>query len=140
MSPEKTYTLQEFIKSKPVDNINLDTFSIFDKVNGTYMAIYNVLDNYYYELKKLSKLALMNEDEYEKYCMAPRILAYDLYGRTELFFILLFINDIFDVKDFNKKKIRIIEPDLLSDVLSEIYKSEYNTLIRFNSKIDSTSN
>lgn len=135
ISPEKTYTLEQFIKSKPLSEMSYDLLSIFQKIDDIYIITYNILDDYRKEILSITKNVELNEDEFEKYEQSPQILAYDVYGSTELFFIILYINKMYDIKQFKKKNIKLIYPDALSKILSQIYKSEENTLTRLKNKI-----
>ena len=59
-----------------------------------------------------------------KYRYKPKLLAYDIYGSTELFFIILFTNNMCDVKEFDKKKLRLLPQDSLEEIISYIYQSQ----------------
>lgn len=123
-NPEYTSSIKEYIQSEPTVNINCDSFNIYDKIDGLSIISYNVLNDYKKELLDASFFADFTDNiDYQYYKYRPKLLSYDLYGTTELFFILLFINDIYDVKDFDKKTIRIIKKDKLSSILSYIYSS-----------------
>lgn len=123
-NPEYTSTIKEYIQSEPTVNINCDSFNIYDKIDGLSIISYNVLNDYKKELLDASFFADFTDNiDYQYYRYRPKLLSYDLYGTTELFFILLFINDIYDVKDFDRKTIRIIKKDKLSSILSYIYSS-----------------
>lgn len=135
ITPEKTYTLEQFIKSKPLSEISYDLLSVFQKIDDIYIITYNVLDDYRKELFSLTKNVILSEDDFEKYEQAPQLLAYDIYGSTELFFIILYINKMYDIKQFKKKTIKLLYPDALSKILSQIYKSEEPTLTKLKNKI-----
>ena len=54
-----------------------------------------------------------------KFKYNPHLLAYVLYGTTDLWFLLLRINNMTRVTQFDKKKIKIIHPDdmkLINDI------------------------
>lgn len=128
-NPEYTSTIKEYIQSEPTVNINCDSFNIYDKIDGLSIISYNVLNDYKKELLDASFFADFTDNiDYQYYRYRPKLLSYDLYGTTELFFILLFINDIYDVKDFDRKTIRIIKKDKLSSILSYIYSSNKSSV------------
>ena len=60
-----------------------------------------------------------------KYSYNPGLLAYDIYGSSELEFVILKLNGIIDPKDFDFPTIKLIEVDTMSEVLSNIYNAEY---------------
>ena len=51
-------------------------------------------------------------------------LAYDLYGSTEYYYMILFINSMTNIKEFNRRRINLMRAKDMSSVLSAIYSSE----------------
>ena len=51
-------------------------------------------------------------------------MAYDIYGSSELEFVILKINGIIDPKDFDFPTIKLIPIDTMNEVLSNIYNAE----------------
>ena len=70
----------------------------------------------------------MTDSEFNKYRFKPKLLAYDLYGSTELYFTILFLNGICSIKDFNRKNIRLIKKSDMILLLESIYNAEQNYL------------
>jgi len=136
-SPDKTYTLEDFINAKPSSEISYDVLSIYELVNHTYMITHNILDDYKKEILTAVKTIKLSNDEFDKYYQSPQLLSYDYYGTCELDYIILFVNNMYDVKQFKKKIIKFISPDTLSEILSEIYKSNQNTLTANKNSISS---
>lgn len=132
---EFTSTIEEFIRSKSNDIISYDKFSIFEKVNSIYMITHNVLNDYIVELKRLALTVALTDEQFDKYQYKPKLLAYDIYGTPELYFVILAINDMCDVKQFSKRKIKMIKVDKLQEVLSYIYQSQSNILNLNNTNI-----
>ena len=129
---EETYTVEDFIElGKEIDDIQYYKFSILAKAtddveNPILYAEHNVLYDYADELKKLSKIVVMTDEEYNKYKYKPKLLAYDLYGSTELYFVILFINGTCNVKDFDKRRINLIHKSTMTELLQSIYNAESN--------------
>ena len=134
-TPDATYTLDEFISSKPSSEITYDLLSVYQLIGVTYMITHNVLDDYKKEILSLTKTVELDDDEYSKYYQSPAILAYDIYGSTELDYIILFLNGICDMKDFTKQTIKLLTVETLSETLSEIYKANEATLTTLKNKI-----
>jgi len=134
-NPDITYTLNEFINSKPTSEITYDLLSIYQLIGDTYLITHNVLCDYKKEIFSLSKMVILDEEQYIKYEQSPAILAHDIYGSTELDYIILFLNNICDMKDFNKKKIRMMHADVLAEMLSDIYKNNQTILTKLRNKI-----
>ena len=68
-------------------------------------------------------ITLTNE-EFQKYQYQPKKLAYDLYGSTEYYYMILFINSMTNIKEFNRRRINLMRAKDMSNVLSAIYSSE----------------
>ena len=139
MQPELTYTVEQFIAASPANQISYSKLSIFEKVDSVYMCTHNLLNDYTEEIKSDYETILMSDEEYAKYCYRPKLLAYDVYGDTELFFIILFVNNICNVKDFSSKRIKMIKNARLSSILSAIYNAEYPVILKNQNKIESLS-
>ena len=75
-------------------------------------------------MKDLSVPVQLSDKELAKYSYNPGLLAYDLYGSIELEFVILKLNGIIDPKDFDFPSIRLLEPQVMEDLLSNIYGSE----------------
>ena len=127
---EETYTVEDFIElGKDIDDIQYYKFSILsraasDAVNPILYATHNVIYDYEEEFKKLSQQVEMTDEEYHKYRFRPKLLAYDLYGSTELFFAILFVNGMYSIKDFDRRNIKLLRKDVMSELLEAIYNAE----------------
>lgn len=122
-NPAKTYTLDQFINMKNTDSMTYNNFSIYGKIDGQKILESNVLDEYLNELVSISKIVKLTSDERRKYKYAPDLLAYDVYGSTQLDFIVLAVNDMVDPKDFNLKKLKLPTASNLNGFLNEVYSS-----------------
>ena len=120
----KTYTIEEFIAEGSSTEISYDKLSIFENVDGLYLVTHNVLDDYKKEIDQCCRTIVLSTSEMNKYRYKPKLLAYDIYGSTELFFIILFANNMCDVKEFDKKKLRLLPQDSLEEIISYIYQSQ----------------
>ena len=100
--------------------------SIVDKT--TIYSSDNVLYTYLEDIKSFAIDYTFTEEEYQKYKYRPKLLAYDIYGSTELYFVILAINDTCNIKDFKKRKIRLLYKSDLSDLLNRIMETETNRL------------
>lgn len=129
---ENTYTVEDFIElGKQVDDIQYSKFSILAKAassvnNPILYTEHNVIYDYQEEFKKLSLEVHMTDEEYEKYRFKPKLLAYDIYGSTELYFAILFINGTCNIKDFDRKVIKLLTKSNMIELLEAIYNAETN--------------
>lgn len=131
----ETYSIETFINSKNNEQISYDKLSIFESVDDNIFLSYNILNDYYDELIDSSVYVKLTEEEYSLYKFKPKLLAYKIYGDPEMFFILLFLNNICSIKEFDFRRFRVLKSKDLSKILSSIYNSEYNLLIRKNKEI-----
>lgn len=131
----KAYTIEEFINSKNLNQISYDKLSLYEQMeSGDLFLVYNVLNDYYDEVIEHSAYLQLTDEEYMKYRFRPKLLAWRIYGDPELFFILLFLNNICSVKDFDFKRLRILKPNDLNQVISAITNSNYDLLKSKNRK------
>lgn len=135
MLPANTTTIEEFISSGKNTSLDYETFSFLETAsNGTIVSILNVVNDYIEELKRASMLVHLQDDEYRKYAYKPKLLCYDIYGNPELYFIILLMNDMADVKEFNKRNIYMLTKDYMSILTSYIYNSEFKAIDVYNSE------
>lgn len=126
-NPAKTYTLDQFISMKNNDELTYKNFSILEVVNNIEFLDHNIIEDYIDELKSISVDVTLEHDEYVKYKYCPDLLAYDVYGSVQLDFVIMFINDIIDPKDFNKRTIKLpYASSVFKDILNRIYNAEAN--------------
>lgn len=129
---EETYTVEDFIElGKDIDDIQYSKFAILSKAasdvaNPLIYAEHNVIYDYEEEFKRLSLNVEMTDSEFNKYIYKPKLLAYDLYGSTELYFAILFTNGIYNIKEFNRKNIKLIKKSDMILLLEAIYNAEQN--------------
>lgn len=139
---EETYTVEDFIQlGKSLDDIQYSKFAILSKAvagvsNPIIFAEHNVIYDYEEEFKALSLSVEMTEAEFLKYKLKPKLLAYDIYGSTELYFTILFINGIYDIKDFNRKNVKLLKPADMLQLLESIYNAEKYYINMNRSSID----
>lgn len=88
------------------------------------------------EMNARRKIVSVTETERIKYAYKPKLLAYDIYGSTELFFLLLALNGMCNLKQFDLSERRFfaLTPQDASTYMSNIYnaESEYIRLNRSN--------
>ena len=125
----KSYTIKQFISFQSSDPVTYSALSLWVKSISDENIIYsydNILYDYLDELKMISYNIEMTNEEFRKYKYKPKLLAYDIYGATELYFIILAINGIkyIDVKAFDKRKLRLPKANDLANIVTAIYNAE----------------
>lgn len=139
-SPKYTSSLDDFVDARTSSNTSYQTLSLVELINEDSHLIefpaYNVLNDYYDELKDAAVVINLSDEEYFKYRFRPKLLAYDLYNNTELGFIVLILNELMSVKEFDLRQIKLISRSGLAAILTNIKSAEasfietYNTAAR----------
>ena len=135
--PAETYTLDQFISMKNSDKITYRNYSILQPSLDDPSIVYsvdNIIYSYMDELKSYRKLVSVSELEKIKYRYKPKLLAYDCYGSTEIYFVLLAINNMCNIKEFDLKDNTFwgLTPSDMVELMNSIYRAEqqYITLNR----------
>lgn len=129
---EKTYTVEDFIElGKLADDFQFSKFAILSNPaaslkNPLWYPEHNVIFDYNEEFKKLALTVEMTNEEHHKYKYKPKLLAFDVYGSTELYFAILYINGIYSIKDFDRKEIKLLTKKDMIGLLEAIYNAEQN--------------
>jgi len=132
--PENTSTLEEFITAGRSTSISYDVLSYKELLsNGTEISILNVVDDYLDEIQEFQSTVILTEPQYFKYKMKPKLLCHDVYGNAELYYIILLLNRVADVKEFNFKKVKMLKIDYMNALVSAIYNAEKKRIDSYNS-------
>lgn len=133
-TPKNTHTLESFIRAGRSVTISYDSLSFKERLsNGTEISILNVINDYLDDFINLASYVQLTDEQYKKYRFKPKLLCNDIYGNPELYYIIMLINRVIDVKDFDFKRLRMMKIDVFNALLSEIYNSEKKTINEYNS-------
>lgn len=119
-NPALTYTLDDFIALQLSDEMTYFNYSIIEKQGNYIFTDHNLIDEYIEELIKLSVNVKLSDDEYKKYRYSPDLLAYNVYGSTQLDFVILAANDMVDPQEFNLRIIKLPYNSYLKTFMSEV--------------------
>lgn len=127
--PEKTYTIEDFISMRTSDNITYYNYSILRQSTVNDRITYsedNIIYGYLDELKEKRQLLVLSDTEILKYKYKPKLLAYDIYGSTEIYFVILALNGMCSIKEFDlyDGKIYALYPSDMSNYMTYIYSAE----------------
>ena len=123
-SPDKTYTLEDFVQMKITDDMTYYNFSIIEVIDGVQHTELNLIDEYIDELRAICVPVLLSDTEFAKYKNQPDLLAYDVYKSAQLDFAILAINDMYDPKEFTKRHIMLPTASGLVTFLNTVYSKE----------------
>ena len=133
MLPQKTTTIEQFIKSGEGVTITYFNMSFLDKVsNGSWVTIKNAVSDYMTELSNATVNVSLTYDQQLAYFYKPKLLCYDIYGNPELYYIILLLNDMADVKEFTKPVIKMLKKEHMNTLISYIYNAEKNAMDEHN--------
>ena len=139
-NPALTYTLSEFISLGMQDEMTYRNFSIISYRMNTEFVDQNILDYYIKELKSVCmKITEFTNEEIKRYMYSPDLLAYDVYGSTQLDFIILLCNGMIDPKEFDithRKYLLLPKATILKEFLSKVYNSETDWMNLNRSELD----
>ena len=126
--PHKTYTLEEFIESGENDLLTYANFSLLEKISDIEIPTENIIFDYISEIKKAAVTVKLTENEFIKYKYKAKLLAFDVYGTKESYFVIMALNNIIDVKDFTLKKLLMLKSNTMNEIMGYIYDANTNLL------------
>lgn len=85
--------------------------------------MYNLFEKYYELLLEHTSIVVLSEEEYNRYRFNPKLLSRDLYGNQELYYLLLRLNYIYSIINFDFKELRVFNTNIVS-LLNEIMVME----------------
>lgn len=77
----------------------------------------------------------MKDEEYRKYKYNPWRVAYDVYGTTELWFLILHANEMYSAMEFNIKTLDMYTDDIFN-ILDEILTIEDSNMRKNQSEVN----
>lgn len=102
---------------------------ISNSIGGKFIVnMSNIFDRYYDILKDHVVIAELSEADYLKYRFKPKVLSQDLYGTKELHFLLLRLNNITSVTQFDFREVKVFTKSVIK-LLNEIVILENDNYI-----------
>ena len=135
-NPKDTYTIEQFIDAGSGNPMSYSKLSMVEYYEDIKFPVFNVMQDYIDDMKAATVTVTLNDTEYLKYIYKPKLLAYDIYGNPELYFIILALNNMCSVKDFNMKKIKLLKTEALELFITYIYNAEKKSIDIFNSNTE----
>lgn len=113
--------LIESVNDAEISYRNLHT-NLFIKSNDAvikvpYKSITREYSNFFSEAAVIAELS---SDEYFTYRFKPKKLSYDLYGTTELWSVLLELNGLNSIIEFDLERVKVYEPSTFMKLLNEV--------------------
>ena len=117
---ENIYTLSNFIREYGVEELRVDAFhlkEVFFQDGMNHKIVVNgdnIADKYAIELEENKKTVEFTTKEYYKYRFNPKVLSYDLYGTTELWFFILMANELYSITEFDLRKLVLYDASVIT--------------------------
>ena len=73
----------------------------------------------------------LTDNEFQRYKYKPKLLAADLYGNPEVYYIILILNDMMEEGEFDSRIIKLLSRSDMQKYLTSIYNSEYMNLSKY---------
>jgi len=131
----KLSTIEEFASSGESIVVKYSALSLNDMFGPDKkieFPTFNVYDDYIDEFMDLAVSIELTNEEYRKYYQAPKLLANDKYKNSELDFIIMRLNGIYDPKDFIMNPIKLLKQSDMNTCLSKILVSNKNFIETYN--------
>ncbi len=111
-------TISDFIAAFDNEELISSAFflkQVFEKRNGMKMVVNfnNLVIKYMPELKDIKIKVTLTNEEFAKYKYNPKLLSYDIYGTTELWFLILEANELHSITQFNSNTIYLFRTDIV---------------------------
>ena len=120
----KEYSLEDIISRGPSNELALDNLFMFTNFEGFTIPQMNILFEKYRGIILECCLKIkLSDDLLRHYIYRPKYLSLKLYGTTDLWHLILWINDLTSATQFNKNNLYVFDPDRI-DVLERILSIE----------------
>jgi hypothetical protein len=133
MSYRNRSTIQSIIdegKNLKIINRELSLKEIMVNSVGEKIVVnmYNLYEKYYELLLDHTARVVLSEQEQMRYRFNPRLLSKDLYGTIELHYMLLRLNHVYSVINFDFTEVTVFKPSVIT-LLNEIMVIESENFI-----------
>lgn len=115
------YTLDDFVREYAAEDIRVDAFHLkqvfWDELAMKHKIIVNessIVDKYIEELEENKRSVQLTTKEYYKYRYNPKLLSYDVYGTTELWFFILMANELYSISEFDLQKLVLYDSAIIT--------------------------
>jgi hypothetical protein len=112
--------LIDYSKSLDISHAKLHFKTLIQsEQNKLIINTMSIIDKYYDVIKANTVDYQMTDAELIKYKFQPKYLSFDLYGTTELWSLILKVNNMLSATQFTRRNIKILTNNIFS-VLNEI--------------------
>lgn len=120
-------SIDKSITHSKKNRLVLDNISNWYLFEGEVLMGEPILNKYKNSILNMAMTITINEDFYRR----PEYVSYRLYGTTDLWYLLLFLNNMKNPDEFTKDMIRVLDPSKISNWM-KIIDEEYSKLYKRN--------
>jgi len=124
MDPKNANTIDQLVSAGKNVILTYNNLAILEKIQYMHLPIDNIIYTYIDELKKYIIPIKLTEMELVRYKYKPKLLAFDVYGSTDLYFVIMALNGIIDVRDFTMSTVNMFKKEHMNIIMSSIYNAE----------------
>lgn len=129
-----SHTFSEFlINQKTSITISYPKLTFIEKRDNREYVVKSVINDYMYELKQATQKVILDESQELKYFYRPKLLSYDIYNTTELYYVILLLNNICNIKEFCINPLLMLTKEDMADFMAKIYNAEKSSIQIYNS-------
>lgn len=115
----KEYTITEFASESKDLEISISTLHFKEAhtlKNGNIIVLSNdsILEKYRKEFATYEVTRKLTDEEFRKYQYNPQLLSFDLYETTELWFLLLDLNNLYSLTQFDINPVKVYNAGIIS--------------------------
>lgn len=139
-TPEKTDTIDKFIACQSATEPSYYNFSFKDETYYSGIdrwlrySAYNIISDYIDDIKEEYGVNYTFSDiEFLKYKYRPKLVAFDLYGCAELGSLLLLLNDMCSVRQFNRKNVILVAKSPMKEIVNHLFNANNMAIKAYNS-------
>lgn len=132
MATTSEYTLQDWIRSFQDEMSRITLFNIRNIItDGSVGMIFSdetVLSKYHDELSQYVQTVTYTQNEADFYAYNPRLFAYDIYGIPEMWYMVLYANEMHSALQFHNRRVKFHMPQVLTvmDTIRELERPRYD--------------
>lgn len=128
------YLITTFISRGIQNSLTFENTNMKATVSGRTFPLNNILSRKYRGiiLENSFELNLDSDELFETYKFKPKLLSLKLYGTTDLWHLILWLNDMNSATQFTRRRVVIFDPEAM-DVLNRIIEKEKLNLLQNNS-------
>lgn len=128
-----TSTIKAMIQNGKEEKMTSNQLSLKTVISNSsgqkfVVNLFNLFEKYYDILLDNTLTVVLTEDEYLKYRFKPKLLSKDLYGSKDLYYLLIRLNNIYTVIEFDFKEVKVFDTNIVS-LLNEIMVLESENYI-----------